>query len=52
MKAVIVTKTHFDFYTLIQTIPNYFIYEVQDICPRGKNYSFNNNWKLTSNRIL
>jgi hypothetical protein len=63
MKAVIVPKTHFeehscnDFYTLISNISkitsrNSFIYEVQDICPRGKNNAFNINWKLTSNKIL
>jgi dynactin complex subunit len=53
IKTVIVTKTHFeeiscnDFYTLISNNP-----KLQDNCPKGKNNSFNINWKLTSNKIL
>jgi hypothetical protein len=34
------------------TSTNSFIYEVQDICPRGQNSSFNINWKLTSNKTV
>jgi hypothetical protein len=63
IKAVTVTKTHFEelscyyLYTLISkqsqiTSGNSFVYEVQDICPRGKNNSFGVNWKLISNKIL
>jgi hypothetical protein len=61
IKAVIGSKTHFeellcnDFYTLISNNPKS-LQEIrsfsQDICPRGKNNSFNINWKLTSNKIL
>jgi hypothetical protein len=59
IQSVIVTKTHFeelscndsDFKQFQITSKNSFIYEV-DISPRGRNNSFNNNCKLTSNKIL
>jgi hypothetical protein len=43
---------YFDFKQSQITSTNSFIYEVHDICPRGKNIIFNIKWKLTSNKIL
>jgi hypothetical protein len=58
-KTMIVTKTlleelscnYFDFKQFQIYSRNSFIYELQDICPRGRNNSFDINNKLTSKKF-